>query len=56
MGRTTLMVAHRLSTIRRVDKVLVLQEGRLLEEGSPDELLERGGYYARVASGQLALD
>ena len=55
-GRTTLMVAHRLSTIRRVDKVLVLQEGRLLEEGSPDELLERGGYYARVASGQLALD
>lgn len=55
-GRTTLMVAHRLSTIRRVDKVLVLQEGCLLEEGSPDELLERGGYYARVASGQLALD
>ena len=55
-GRTTLMVAHRLSTIRRVDKVLVLQEGRLLEEGSPDELLERGGYYARVASGQVALD
>ena len=55
-GRTTLMVAHRLSTIRRVDKVLVLQDGRLLEEGSPDELLERGGYYARVASGQLALD
>ena len=55
-GRTTLMVAHRLSTIRRVDKVLVLQEGHLLEEGSPDELIKRGGYYARVASGQLALD
>ena len=55
-GRTTLMVAHRLSTIRQVDKVLVLQDGCLLEEGSPDELRERGGYYARVASGQLALD
>ena len=54
-GRTTLMVAHRLSTIRRVNKVLVLEGGRVTEFGSPDELLMRAGYFARVASGQVAL-
>jgi ABC-type multidrug transport system fused ATPase/permease subunit len=50
------MIAHRLSTIGRVDKVLVLQDGRLVEEGSPAELKSRQGYYARVVSGQIALD
>jgi ATP-binding cassette, subfamily B, bacterial len=54
-GRTTLMVAHRLSTIRRVDKVLVLEGGRVAEFGSPNELLGRNGYFARVATGQVAL-
>jgi ATP-binding cassette, subfamily B, bacterial len=54
-GRTTLMVAHRLSTIRRVNKVVVLEAGRLVEMGSPEELAERGGYFARVAAGQVAL-
>jgi len=55
-GRTTLMVAHRLSTIGRVDKILVLQDGRLIEEGSPAELEEKEGYYARVVCGQVGLD
>lgn len=55
-GRTTLMVAHRLSTIRRVDKVIVLEDGRVSEMGSPAELAARGGYFARVASGQVALE
>jgi ATP-binding cassette subfamily B protein/subfamily B ATP-binding cassette protein MsbA len=55
-NRTTLMVAHRLTTIRQVHKILVLQEGRLIEEGSPDELIERQGYYARVAGGQVELE
>ncbi len=55
-GRTTLMVAHRLSTIGRVDKILVLQDGRLVEEGSPAELKSQPGYYARVISGQVALE
>ncbi|MBK8000142.1 MAG: ABC transporter ATP-binding protein [Verrucomicrobia bacterium] len=55
-GRTTLMVAHRLSTIGRVDKILVLQEGRLVEEGSPAELKSQPGYYARVISGQVELE
>jgi ABC-type multidrug transport system fused ATPase/permease subunit len=54
-GRTTLMVAHRLSTIRRVDTVLVVDDGRVTEAGAPDDLLPRQGYYARVVSGQLDL-
>jgi ATP-binding cassette, subfamily B, bacterial len=47
-GRTTLMVAHRLTTIRRVDRVLVVEDGQLTEAGAPDDLLDRRGYYARV--------
>jgi ATP-binding cassette subfamily B protein/subfamily B ATP-binding cassette protein MsbA len=54
-GRTTLMVAHRLSTIRRVNKVVVLEDGRVTECGSPEELLKRDGYFTRVASGQIVL-
>jgi ATP-binding cassette subfamily B protein/subfamily B ATP-binding cassette protein MsbA len=54
-GRTTLMVAHRLSTIRRVDKVLVVDGGQITETGAPDDLLAQQGYYARVVSGQLDL-
>ena len=54
-GRTTLMVAHRLSTIRRIDKILVVDNGRLTEMGAPEDLLAEQGYYARVVGGQLAL-
>ena len=50
-GRTVLMVAHRLSTIRRVTKILVVQDGVLAECGSHDELLKHDGYYARVTRG-----
>ncbi len=55
-GRTTLLVAHRLSTIARVDRVLVLQDGRLAEDGTPAELRAREGYYSRVISGQVQLE
>ena len=49
------MVAHRLTTIRRVDRVLVVEEGRISESGAPDDLLDRRGYYARVVTGQVEL-
>ncbi len=47
-GRTTLMVAHRLATIREVDRVVVLNGGAVAEVGTPAELQARGGYFARV--------
>ncbi len=47
-GRTSIVIAHRLSTIRHVDRILVFRKGKLLEEGSHDELLQRGGYYAKL--------
>ncbi len=54
-GRTTLMVAHRLTTIRRVDKILVVDNSGLTEMGAPEDLLAEQGYYARVVGGQLDL-
>jgi ATP-binding cassette subfamily B protein len=46
-GRTTLVVAHRLQTIRNVNHIIVLQGGRVMEEGSPEELLKGTGYFAK---------
>jgi subfamily B ATP-binding cassette protein MsbA len=47
-GRTVIMIAHRLSTIRDADKIVVLKEGVVAEQGSSDELIERGGIYAEL--------
>jgi subfamily B ATP-binding cassette protein MsbA len=53
VGRTTLIIAHRLSTVRRADRLVVLDHGRIVEEGSHAELLELGGLYARLYQRQF---
>jgi subfamily B ATP-binding cassette protein MsbA len=53
VGRTTLIIAHRLSTVRRADRLVVLDHGRIVEEGSHRELLERRGLYARLYQHQF---
>lgn len=55
-GRTTLVIAHRLATVRDADLIYVLEEGRVLEKGSHDELLARGGLYARLCRLQFRDD
>jgi subfamily B ATP-binding cassette protein HlyB/CyaB len=47
-GRTVLIIAHRLSTVRRADRILTLERGRLVEDGSHDELIRRNGRYANL--------
>lgn len=53
-GRTSIIIAHRLSTIRHVDRILVFRKGKLVEEGSHEELLDKGGYYAKLYELQYA--
>jgi ATP-binding cassette subfamily B protein len=54
-GRTSFIVAHRLSTIREADVILVMKDGHVTEQGKHEELLEKGGFYARLYNSQFAL-
>lgn len=54
-GRTVLVIAHRLSTIQRAHHVIVMADGRIVEEGSTAELQEHGGYYADLVQSTLTL-
>lgn len=53
-GRTSIVIAHRLSTIRKADKIIVLDKGEIREMGTHDELLQLGGYYAKLHEMQFA--
>jgi subfamily B ATP-binding cassette protein HlyB/CyaB len=54
-GRTVLIIAHRLSTVRRADRIIVLERGEVVESGTHDQLVQGGGYYARLHRHQEGL-
>ena len=53
-GRTSFVVAHRLSTIKESDVILVMRDGNIIEQGTHDELLARGGFYKNLYESQFA--
>jgi subfamily B ATP-binding cassette protein MsbA len=55
-GRTTLVIAHRLSTVRNADRIIVLAQGRIVEEGRHDDLLARGGEYTKLYQLQFQIE
>lgn len=56
VGRTTMIIAHRLSTVRRADVIVVMKEGRIEEMGSHDQLVARQGLYEKLVATQIQND
>ncbi len=52
-GRTSILISHRVSTVRQADRIIVLEAGRIVEQGTHAELLVAGGYYADLYQKQL---
>ena len=52
-GRTSFIVAHRLSTIKEADTILVMKEGNIIEQGSHEELLQKNGFYKKLYESQF---
>ena len=52
-GRTSFIVAHRLSTIREADVILVMRDGKIVEQGNHQSLLQKGGFYATLYNSQF---
>ncbi len=52
-GRTMLMIAHRLSTVRNCDAIVVIDKGRIIEAGSHDDLMKRNGAYSKLYQAQM---
>jgi subfamily B ATP-binding cassette protein MsbA len=55
-GRTAIVVAHRLSTIRKADRILVMEKGKILEEGTHEELWKKGGAYSKALAAQYGIE
>ena len=55
-GRTSFVIAHRLSTIRNADMILVMKDGNIIEQGSHEELMKKGGFYADLYNSQFIQD
>ena len=54
-GRTSFIVAHRLSTIQNADVILVMKDGHIIEQGNHEQLLAKGGFYAQLYNSQFAI-
>ena len=52
-GRTSFIIAHRLSTIRNADLILVMKDGDIIEQGTHEQLLAKGGFYANLYNSQF---
>jgi ATP-binding cassette subfamily B protein len=56
VGRTTLVIAHRLATVQKAKRILVMDKGQIVEQGTHAELVAKGGLYARLADMQFTAE